>query len=136
MPKEVESVQAEVGGKTSHRPESLRPRLAGETGFRESRTARKTPPCDKMFSRENTGVMPVPSRTDTLWWHNRNRIRERRLRFNGQEGDAPFRIAGVIFEGPNGPAFPKMRGVNPTVEFLWGSERVCSNRPNDRRNIN
>jgi len=42
-PKQVEPVRAEVGGKASHWPESLRPRLAGETGFREARTACKRP---------------------------------------------------------------------------------------------
>jgi len=84
----------------------------------------------------DTVVMPVPSRTNTRWWHKRNRIRGRRLRFDYQEGGAPFRIPAVIFERPRGPAFPKMRGVNSIVEFLWRSERVRSNRPNDRRNIN
>jgi len=118
MPKEVESVRAEVGDKPSHRPESLRPRLAGETEFGEARTACGRPSCDKMFSKGNTVVMPVPLRTDTRWWRNRNRIRERRLRFDDKQGSAPFPSAMVIFQKHGGTIFPRVRAVNSPVEFL------------------
>ena len=136
MPKEVESIRAEVGDNPSHRPESLRPRLAGETELGEARTACRMPSSDEMSSEGNTVFMRVPSETDTRWWRNRNPIRERRLRFDDREGGAPFRIPAVIFERLRGPAFPKMRAVNSIVEFLWRSERVRSTRPNDRPNIN
>ena len=89
-----------------------------------------------MFSKGNTVVMLVSSRTNTRWWHNRNRIRERRLRFDDQEGGAPFPIAAVIFERPNGSASLNMRAVNSIAELLLRSDGVRSTRPNDRPNIN
>lgn len=52
-----------------------------------------------------TVVFLVPSRTDTLWWHNycmkadEIRFIRGRLKFDDQEQDAPFPSAIVIFRG-------------------------------------
>lgn len=71
-----------------------------------------------------TVVMFIPSRTDTRWWHNWVMKAKEiwfvrgRLKFDDQEGSAPFPSAVVVFEKRNGAVFPKMRAVNSRVEFL------------------
>lgn len=57
------------------------------------------------WKKGKTVVFLIPSRTDTIWWHdycmkaNEIRFIKGRLKFDDQENSAPFPSAVVIFKG-------------------------------------
>jgi hypothetical protein len=63
---------------------------------------------EKAYNESRQGALVVcliPSRTDTLWWHNyamKGEIRfiKGRIKFGGHENPAPFPSAVVIFRPP------------------------------------
>jgi hypothetical protein len=57
------------------------------------------------WEKGKTVVFLVPSRTDTLWWHDfvmkatEIRFIKGRLKFDGQKNSAPFPSAIIVFQG-------------------------------------
>jgi len=79
---------------------------------------------DESQRRKTVEVMLVPSRTDTRWWHDYiMKAKEiwfvkARLRFDDQDGSAPFPSAVVVFEKTNGTVSPKTKAIDVHAKFL------------------